>query len=526
MRRAKSAAALIVAVLVAAPGLTGCGGNSKPDYDPPAPPPATTPAPAPKVDPPVEPEPKSPPPSKFNGPGQLALAFPANPMQTPPSPTPSGPPTIPGMPPLPTPPMPATTPPPPTPPDPKPMPEPKKEFEWPLSINGLPMSEYIKDVGNPDPAKRETALRMLPNFGPAARKAAGKEVLAHMDGTKESDPGVKAAAFEAAGAFALLGGDDPGFEDAKDTDQALVILRNAADRGAPGGGTRLHAVQTIASFGRRAEGAISTLTGGNMTNPGRDGEPAYTTRQAIANALGQIAFNPRTGPSQRALYCLTDVLIKDPSAAVRLAAYQSIVILGPPLEPRPDKAPLLKDLKENPKTDDKAVAGHITRIKARLAPWKAPAGSAAQPPPTGLVETDKQVEIFARLALMRLDPKEANDENFNGIAKYINAGGTDTGPKLMALSAIGAMGDAGARRIDEVAKAMSDENPNVASMALSVLVAMGPAAKPYLEVVEKLKDRGSKKDEKEPKDYPNEYWAKLSAEAVKAIKEAKARPLP
>jgi len=54
-------------------------------------------------------------------------------------------------------------------------------------------------------------------------------------------------------------------------------------------------------------------------------EPAYETRRAIASTLGAIAYNKDAGPSPKALHCLTDVLIKDRSAAVRLAAFQSIV---------------------------------------------------------------------------------------------------------------------------------------------------------------------------------------------------------
>jgi hypothetical protein len=517
MRRAYAAVALLTVV-----SLAGCGGNSKPDYDPPAPPPAATPAPAPKVAPKDEPAPpkksdepeaKSPKAAapKFNGAGPLALV----PLPTTPAPVQTAPPSAPPSP-LTTPPSPAT------PPAPKELAakdEPKKEFEWPLAIDGRPLSEFIKDTVDTDPAIRQMALQKIPSFGPAARTAASKAVLARMDRSKERDPGVRATAFEAAGSLALLG-KEPGLEEEADTREAIRLLKIAAEKDT-GGGTRLHAIQTLASFGPKAESAIEFLVGQNMTTL----EPAYETRRAVATTLGQIGFHERNGPSNRALNCLTDVLIKDHSAAVRLAAYQSIVMLGPPLVPRPANAILLKDIKDAkdiPKADDKALAGHISRIKARLQPWKHEPGSHETEPLTGLVERDRQVEIFARLALMRLDPvRELNDANLSGISKYAIAPGTDTGPKVQALSALAMMGESAAKKIDDVARAMSDENPSVATAAVMALVAMGPAAKPYAELVEKLKTRGSKKDEKDPKDYPNEAWVKLADDALKAIKEAK-----
>lgn len=414
---------------------------------------------------------------------------------------------------------PATLPPPP-PTDTKP-PEPKekvtgsvKVIEWPKEINGKSIADFVRETVDLDPAVREAALRTLPAFGPAVRSdaKAAKAILARMESNKEGDPGVRAAAYEAAGAVSLLVPGKVGFEDPHDTAEAIRLLTVAAEKGAKGGATRLHAVQTLASFGPRAESAVPYLIGPpNSEMPA--GDPAYETRRSVATTLGQIGTHDQNGPSSKALHCLTDNLIKDRSAAVRLAAYQSIVLLGPPLISQAGgKAPAQKG--PAPKAvDAKAVAGYIASIKQRLTPYKSQAGEKEKPSPTGLVERDKQVEIFARLALMRLDPKECNDQNLSAIARYI--ADTETAPKLQALSVLGMIGELGAKKIDDVVKALSQEDLRVVQAAVTSLVSMGQYAEPAIPAITKLKDRPGTKEEKE-------YWAKLSDEAVRMIKEAKA----
>ena len=79
------------------------------------------------------------------------------------------------------------------------------------------------------------------------------------------------------------------------------------------------------------------------------------------------------------------------------------------------------------KVDAKAVEGYVKSIKTRLLPYKAEPGKKERESPTGLMERDKQVEIFVRFAIMRLDEKEINEDNLIGISKYVVAPG-DSGP--------------------------------------------------------------------------------------------------
>jgi hypothetical protein len=493
--------------------LSGCGKSKNDDYEPP---PAvaantvTTAAPVtPKADPPApknkETEPKPSGISAFPkiGPPKTSSPFVSNLPQVPPpkeapkesSKNPFAPPPPPDKP--------KESEPPPPPKD------PEKPADWPTSLYGRPMSEWIKDISDSDPAIREMALRTLPGFGPNAREPATKAVLFHMQVAKERDPGVRAAAFEAVAALVRYG-KDGGLDKESDTSDAIRILYTAADEGK---GTRLHAVNTLAAFGPKAEVAIPFLVGQNMT----EFEQAYQTRQAIATTLGAIAFNKDKGPNQKALHCLTDVLIKDKSAAVRLAAYQSIVTLGPPY--LPPKAVAAGTAKPAMEVDEKAVAGYVRSIKNRLLPYKAEPGTNDRESATGLVERNPQVEIFARLALMRLDVKEHTDDNMNGIVKYLQ--GQPATVKIQALSALSFMGDLAARRLSEVCRVLEDEDPDVATAAVSTIVSMGKEAKPAIEFLEKLKNRGSKEGEKDPKDFPKKYYEELSKRAIDAINKAK-----
>jgi HEAT repeat protein len=487
--------------ILTAATLAGCGGKPKADddHEPPAPVVAQN-EPAPAAAPPAEPkkpdEPQTPAPpmpkDKVAGPAvppPFALSVPPPPViPQAPMPMPKD-----GLPDKPQPKEPAKD---------KGF-DPNKPFEWPTALYNRPLSEYIKDIDDPDPAIREQGLRTVPLFGPVARTAATKAVIRHMNATIEPDPGVRAAAFEAIGAFALFS-PDGNLETEADTNEALRLLTLTIE--ASGGATRLHAVNTLGSFGPRAAGSIPALIGQNMTTL----ERAYETRRAVASTLGAIGNIKDTGPSARALKCLTDVLINDQSAAVRLAAYQSIFALGPVYLPPAPPAPGMKPVMT---IDQKTVDGYVKTIKARLQPFKPEPGSKYRDSPTGLMERNSQVEIFARLALMRLDVKEQSEENLNGIAKYVTQPG-DSGPKLQALHALMLMGPVASRKINDVCKALEDEDPQVVVSAATTLVAMGTEGKPAIEFLEKMKSRGSNKEEKA-------QYEQLATRAIKAINEAK-----
>jgi hypothetical protein len=384
-------------------------------------------------------------------------------------------------------------PPPGSPPEPKP-------FEWPKEVAGKRVGDVIKAMSDPDPVVRESALRTVVHFGPPAFKAevdkTGRSVLAQkvlqmME--KEPDPNVRFAAYGVAATM--------GFEKDFEIKEAVRILRVAADQGAAGGPTRFHAVQTLAVFGYRAEVAVQSLIG----PPHFD--LSYETRRSVAAALGRIGVHEFTGPSHAALKCLTEKMLYDSCAVVRLEAMQAVVLLGPPLMPREkDKAAVpLRDItnpNEFPRVDEKAVATYVLSIKKRIGAAK---GSKDQEP-------DDQVDVWARMALIRLDPaKELNDENLTAVAKHLTAKGKDSVVKLQALQAFALLGEGALKKVNDVAAALADDDPAVVTAAAQALASMGPkAAAVAVPALEKLRGRGKEKEEKE-------YYTKLADEAIKAI---------
>lgn len=506
MRRPTAAGTFLLAALV----LAGCGKKPRPAPEPEA---ATTPAgaditpaPAPTVPaPPQDPvAPATPTPGATPTPVPPVVA--SAPVPAPPLPV-APPPSEPGA--GPPPPPPVLTQPLPAPPESKDKDKggsTSVKAEWPKDINGKTLPDYLRDTVDLDPAVRERSLRTIPNFGPEiVRKELGwpKAVLARMNTEKELDPGVRAAAYEAMGTV--------GLEKDADIKEAVRILALVAENGASGGGARLHAIQTLSVFGSKAEGAIGYLIGPPIL------DKAYETRRTVAFTLGRISHNEHSGPSLRTLDTLFK-LAADHSAPVRMEAYQSLVILGPPLLPRPASAPPIKDAKlpqDLPKTDDKMAAGYVAIIKKRLAPAPPPAKGAESPSPTGLVERDKQVEIMARFVMMRYEAKEVSDENLAAVAKYAND--KETGVRLQALNVLGLMNQAGAKKIDDVVRALTSEDAEVVVAALTTLVHFGPAGKPAIPAVERLRTRGTTKEEKE-------YWQKLVDQVVKLMKDSDKPP--
>ena len=386
-------------------------------------------------------------------------------------------------------------------------------FVWPTEIGGKDAKGYIKDLSDPDPAIKVIALQTLPLFGPTVKKASapdgkttdgkityGKAVLARMNGETESDPWVRLAAFELVTRMGY-------FEDDLDPKEAVRILGVCA-QGNPA--LRPQAVQTLGAFGSRGEPSVQYLIGGPVL-----ADPSYQTRLYIATTLGQIGIDEKTGPNPRALNCLVNVLIHDKSVAVRLEAMQALVVLGPPHHK--ESVPNLKipgKKIERMIIDTVATKPYIDAVKKRLAPHVPKAGETLNA--TGVVEPNKQVEIWARVVLMRFDPvDEVNKENLDGVTKYIK--GPELGPKIQGMYVLGMLGEIGARRIDDVVRELANEDPYIVYNAATALAAMGPAAKPAIPELEKLKMRGKDEDEKK-------YYTMLADEAIKAIKDPPKAP--
>ena len=330
------------------------------------------------------------------------------------------------------------------------------EFKWPTNIDGKGVNDWLKDATeNPDPAVREFALKTLPGFGPDIKKTCSKKLLDRM--TREPDPGVRITVFNIAATI--------GLED-NDLKDAVVVLASIAERGVPGGLARLHAIQTLGLIGPKAEGAVKFLIGPAME------DPSYVTRQSLANTLGKIGGDERTGPNTKALNALAGALAKDKSAAVRMEALQSLVLLGPPWA-----APLKAGAKGPAQINWEAASFVADRMRLRV--------GAAKTKEKEPVETDKQLEIWCRVVLMRFDEKEMVAEtHFTAIAKHLEV--LSDGPKLQALQALALFGERAGTQIDKVVPILMDDDSLVLATALNTVAAMGEKGRPALD---KLKER-------------------------------------
>ena len=349
------------------------------------------------------------------------------------------------------------------------------ELKWPTEISGKTMSDWIKDLTHPDPAMREAALRTLPSFGPVVQKAAGKILVKRM--RAETDPGVRLTVFQS---IAAIGFDE---KDKNDETEAIRTLGDIVDRAASGGMTRMQAVQALAAFGSRAYGAVSYVAGTAA------GDPAYETRRVIANTLARIGFSETLGPNQRALDTLSGPLARDVSVAVRMEALQSLVLLGPPW------AEVRKTGDKNPPKIDQAGADKVAdNMRARL-------GIGGPKAAAGGKETDKQLEIWCRVVLMRFDEREITPENLALIGRHIDPDPkAESGPKLQALQALALFGEKAAPQLDAVAKVVNDDNPLVVGVAMNCLGSMGVKAQGCIAELEKVEKKWETKREDKMKE--------------------------
>jgi HEAT repeat protein len=374
------------------------------------------------------------------------------------------------------------------------------EIKWPTEINGKSLHDILKDMEDPDPHIRQLAARTLPNFGTPAQKdpAVGKMLIKRMKSVNESDPSVRVAVFSAIGTFVSLGS----FAD-DDTKEMVRLLAEIVDTNAPASMTRLTAVQVLATFGHKAESAITKLTGTAIT------DPAYETRRGIAVTLGHIGSNEKSGPNVLALSKLADVLAKDTSAAVRMEAMQSLMLLGPPWEAVKGTG------KEPPVIDTKKAGDVVKAMKIRV-------GDPGAKPPTHGLEKDKQVEIWARLVIMRFDPvNEINDANIDALAKHLAS--TDVNVKAQALQALLIVGEEAGKKWKDVVTIMEDKTaPAPLTLgAIQTLMAMSAGGKPALPALKKMLEDKKSEFEKKKGEFEKKLEELKKLEAAKTSLEPK-----
>jgi HEAT repeat protein len=356
-------------------------------------------------------------------------------------------------------------------------PEPEKP-KWPATVNGRSLGEWLNDFKSTDPSVRDYALKVIPLFGPDARKTASKEIINLI--LKDPDPGIKI------NAMLILG--TVGCETKEEMRAAARAMATAIENTRPGSMIRLHAARMLAALGPDGHEAIGAVN--SIAN-----DPSWETRQAVAAALGRLGAPvyddkpPLPGssappamkrpPNKAAMDKLVFALLKDDSSAVRLEAMQSMIVLGPPHTKDPAEYP-------------KVIARYLEEIALRQK-----------------LEKDHTVKIWLYLVEMMYDDR-AIEGNIHKIAEYLNS--DDNNQRLQALNALAVVGPLARPALGEIIDCLKHPDPerDVPVAAIYTLLAMREAARYALDDLVKLEETTKDEDLK-----------RLFGEAIKYIREGK-----
>ena len=184
------------------------------------------------------------------------------------------------------------------------------KYDWPDTVAGKTLEQWIKELKHADPSVRENAVRTLHLFGPRASKAIPD--IIHMTG---SDYDVS---LRVNGCIALMTLEI----DKKDEAAAVqALVKQLTDN--PQAVVRLHAAMALGRFKEGAKAAIPGLIAAT-----RD-RGSWEIRKAAVGSLARVSKDKVTGPDPRATAALLDAL-KDYGAKVRLEAVMALGSMGKP----------------------------------------------------------------------------------------------------------------------------------------------------------------------------------------------------
>jgi HEAT repeat protein len=337
--------------------------------------------------------------------------------------------------------------------------------EWPKSIYGKTVQDFITEFNSSDPTVREIAVRTLTSFGPDARKVYMKPLLRLIS---DPDPGVRIHTIMVIGSMPI--------ESKDDMRAAAESLRGAIQGTVSGSAIRLTSAKTLSLMGPEAINVLPAVMALSE-------DAWWETRQAAALAVGRIgaplyepapagpAGSPPKPPllkraaSKVAVEKLLNSFLNDKSSAVRLQAAQSLIALGPPTTTNPQDyiktvKPWLDIVNEKLKTDNKS-------------------------------EKDTAVRIWLMVVSMMYDERSI-ETNVERITAQVIDG--DVNLKLHALNAFVLLGSKAKSAMPEVRKLLHHNDANVVVTAISAILAQGEDAKYSLEEFDKalntVKDPG------------------------------------
>jgi HEAT repeat protein len=364
----------------------------------------------------------------------------------------------------------------------------EEKIEWPKSLGGKSLSEWAHLMhDSKDASTREQAIRILPAFGPDARKAASANLLVAIQ--KEPDMNVRVAAIQT---VPLLGFDGP--DEMKKGINALITAINPAN-GHPSH-VRHEALMALGNCGPFARDAIPVI----INFPLKD-TTAWHNRKAAVYALGRVgvpmselmkkelekarakekekerelepvrpkdkeplpkkgpAVTPpqveEEGPDVRAVNALSNVLEIDTAHDVRREAITSLILLGPP------------HIESAWRAERKALTG-------------------------AMKDRNHSIAIWARVAFIRTEQDliKASDPNLKALTDLLSSAEAEV--RLEALQAFGTLGNEAKSRVaDIIALATTtsdkDEDLMMAAMAIWALSQMNEEAGKILPVIDPLR---------------------------------------
>lgn len=346
--------------------------------------------------------------------------------------------------------------------------EKKDNVKWPEKVGDKTLDEIVKEMKNPDPAIRETAVRTLPAFGPNGRDKGGLALVDMM--SKDPDVSVRAAALEV-GATVL-------YHYAKAPDSTLTngIAAMVRSLGATQLAIRMSAVGAIGSIGpyiRTPEPKILAL----LTTQAKEPSSWQFRRVGVA-ALGAVGMgvplndegDKHDAPDRLAVTSLLDILKNDACGLVQRDAATTLIALGP-------------------------VAGDQQKK------WRADLEYVVK------TEKDKSIVLWTRVCILRNDPAgvEGNPAHFEAVAKTLEA--PEAQGRLEACNAFGILGEEGKSKLQALLDIIANpkEEPAVVGAAIMAVATMKSQVKIILPALQKAQL------------HPNEDVRKVATEGILVV---------
>lgn len=352
-------------------------------------------------------------------------------------------------------------------------PAPKKDdIKWPKEVGGKTIDMVAKEMRPPhDPAAREAAVRMLPMFGPKGREAAVDELLDAMTAAKEPDMNVRLAAVSVAPTV-LVGyakAPDPALTKGLNTIAGLLTSGQPVN-------VKFEAVGAVGNVGPYMRTVRPDIIQ-SLTTAAKDGS-SWQLRRVAVMAIGSVGHGTQTGenpedkspPDPAAVTALLEVLRADNCAAVRLAAVNALIGLGP-------------------------VAA--TQQKA----WRTALDNVFK---VG-TEKDKSVLLWVHVLILRNDPNgvKGNELHLTAVGDVLRA--KEPAGRAEACQALAVLGEEAVAKLGALHDIINDEKeePVVVAAAIMAAAAMPTKAGITLPVLQKVKAT-----------HKNEDVRKIAGEAI------------